>query len=64
MHLPFASTWSTPETPPGNPREPRGNGIVLACLFLAAWEGSRLVLEKISLDHGDIPTGFVRGSAT
>ena len=23
-----------------------------------------MVLEKTSLDHGDIPAGFVRGSAT
>ena len=27
-------------------------------------EGSCLVLETTLLDHGDIPTGFVRGSAT
>ena len=26
--------------------------------------GSCLVLERTSLDHEDIPTGFVRGSAT
>ena len=27
-------------------------------------EGSCLVFETTSLDHGDIPTGFVRGSGT
>ena len=27
-------------------------------------EESCLVLETTSLDHGDMPTGFVRGSAT
>ena len=32
--------------------------------FFPAGEGSCLVLETTSLDHGDIPTGFVRGSET
>ena len=27
-------------------------------------EGSCFALETTLLDHGDIPTGFVRGSAT
>ena len=28
--------------------------------FFSAGEGSCLVLETTSLDHGDMPTGFVR----
>ena len=58
MHLSFASRGSTPGTPPGNPRAPRGVGTVLVFLF------SREEGELFSFENGDIPTGFVRGSAT
>ena len=53
-----------PGYPPGNLREARRNGLVLVLLFFPAGEGSCLVLETTSVDHGDIPTGFVRDSAT
>ena len=48
---------------PGHPWEARGNGVVLVFLFPAG-EGSCLVLETTLVDHEDIPTGLVRGSAT
>lgn len=32
--------------------------------FYPAGEGSCLVLETTSLDHGDVPSGYVRGSGT
>ena len=54
----------TPETSPGNPWEPRVEWYSFGVSFFPAGEGSCLVLETTSLDHGDIPTGFVRGSAT
>ena len=38
----------------------RGNGTVFFISFFPAGEGSCLVLETTSLDHGDIPKGFVR----
>ena len=48
------------------PRHPRGTyessgGMVQFYYFnILAGEGSCLVLETISLDHRDIPTGFAR----
>ena len=45
--------------PPGNPWTRRGNGTVLVLIFFPAGEGSFIVLGTISLDHGDVPTGFV-----
>ena len=53
--------------PLGHPRGTHGNpwGIVqFWYFFFPAGEGSCLALEMTSLNHGDIPTGFVRGSAT
>ena len=47
----------------GHPWGTRGNprGMVQFWYFLfAAGEGSCLVLETTSLDHGDIPTGLLR----
>ena len=61
MHLSFASPWVDTLDIPG---EPKGNGTVLVFTFFPAGEGFCLVLETTSQDHGDIPTGFVRGSAT
>ena len=49
----------TPGHPPKNAREPRKNGTVLIFLFPLG-EGSGLVLNTTSQDHGDILTGFVR----
>ena len=50
---------STPGTPPGI----QGGWYSFGISFFPAREGSCLVLETTPLDHGDIPTGFVRGSA-
>lgn len=60
MHLSFSSPWSTPGEPMGSPGEWSRFGIS----FFPAGEGSWLVSEKTFMDHGDIPTGFVWGSAT
>ena len=57
MHLSFSSPWVDPRDIPG---EPRGNGTVLVFLFSPAGERNCLVLETTSLEHGNIPTGFVR----
>ena len=60
MHLSFASPWADPWDTHGHP----GRWYSFCIAFLPAREGSCLVLETTSLDHVDIPTGFVRGSAT
>lgn len=52
----FASSWIYPRDTHGNP-----DGMVH---FYPAGEGSCLVLETTSLDHGDVPSGYVRGSGT
>ena len=49
---------------PGHPRGSQGKWYSFGISFFPAEEGSCLVLETISLDHLDIPTGFVWGSAT
>ena len=48
----------------GHSRESKGNSDVLVFLFFPAGKGSCLVLETTSLDHGDVPRGYVRGSGT
>ena len=64
MHLSFASPcvdpWDTPGEPSGTQREWYSFGIS----FSPAAEGNCVVLETTFLDHGDIPTGLVRGSGT
>ena len=60
MHLSFSSPWSTP----GEPMESPGEWSRFGISFFPAGEGSWLVSEKTFMDHGDIPTGFVWGSAT
>ena len=64
MHLLFASLWvdlrDTPEEPTGS----QGGWYSFGISFFPAGEGSCLVLETTSLNHGETPTGFVRGSAT
>ena len=55
-----ASPWVDPQDTPGIPGEWYSFGIS----FFPAEEGSCLVLKTTCLGHGDIPTGFVRGSAT
>ena len=45
----------------GHPREPRYS---YGISFFPLEEGSCLVSETNSLDHGDIPTGFGFGSGT
>ena len=57
MHLSFASPWV-------DPRGTQGEWYSFGISFFPAGEGSCLGLEKTSLDHGDISTGFVRGRAT
>ena len=60
--------------PPGHPRGTHGNPGELTgtqgkwysfdISFFLAGEESCLTLETTSLDHGDIPTGLTRASAT
>ena len=51
---------STPGTPSGNP----GGRVQFWYFFFPKGGGSCLVSKTTLLDHGDIPTGFARGSAT
>ena len=60
MHLSFASPWVDPRDTHGNPE----GRVHFWYFFFPLREGSCLVLETTSLDHGNIPTGFVRGSGT
>ena len=48
----------------GEPTGTQGEWYSFGISFFPAGEGSCLVLETTSLDHGDILTGFVRGSGT
>ena len=63
MHLSFASPWVDTLDIPREPTGTQGCGTVLV-FFFPAGDGICLVLETTSQDHGDIPTGFVRGSGT
>ena len=60
MHLAFGSMWVDPRDSPG---EPMGM-VQFWYFFFPVGEGSCLVLETALLDHGNIPKGFARGSAT
>ena len=51
--LPLASP------PPGEPMDTKGEWYSFGINFFPAGEGSFIVLGTISLDHGDVPTGFV-----
>ena len=64
MHLSFASPWVDTLDIPGEPTGTQGEWHSFGIYFFPAGEGFCLVLETTSQDHGDIPTGFVRGSAT
>ena len=57
----FASPWVDPWDTPEEPRGTQGGMVQFGISFFLAGEGSCLVLDTSSLDHGDIPTGFVRG---
>lgn len=62
MYLSFASSRVDPRGTHGYT-----GGMVQYCIsFFSATEGkgSCLALKTTSLDHGDIPMGLVRGSAT
>ena len=48
----------------GPPTRTQGEWYSFGSSFFPAGEGSCLVLETTSLDHGDTHTGFVCGSAT
>ena len=62
MDLSFASPWVDPRDTPGEPTGIQGGWYSFGISFFPAREGSCLVLETTPLDHGDIHTGFVRGS--
>ena len=69
MRLSFASPWVDRVDPRGTTGEPtggqpEGKWSSFDIPFFLAGEGSCLVLKMTSVDHGDLPTGFVRGSAT
>ena len=64
MHLSFASPWVDPRDIPGEPMGTQGEWYSFGISFFSVGEGSCLILGTTSLDHGDIPTGFVRGSGT
>ena len=64
MHLSFASPWIDPRVTPGVPTGSQGEWSSFGISFFPAGAGDCLVLETTSVDHGHIPTGFVRGSAT
>ena len=64
MHLSFASPWVDPRDTPEEPTSTQGGWYRFGISSFLAWKGTCLVLKTTSLDHGDIPTGFVRGSAT
>jgi len=63
MHLSFASSRVELRDTPGGTHESSGGMVQFYYFNILAGEGSCLVLETISLDHRDIPTGFVRDRA-
>ena len=62
MHLSFASPLVDVQDTPGQPTGTQGEWYSFGISFFPRGEGSCLVLETTLLNHGDIPTGFVRGS--
>ena len=58
--FPWVDPWDTPR----GPRRTQGGMVQFGISFFLAGEGSCLVLDTTLLDHGDIPTGFVRASVT
>ena len=59
VHLSFPSPWVEPQDTPGEPTGRQGEWSSFGISFFPAGEGSCLVLETTSVDHGNIPTGFV-----
>ena len=60
--LSFDSPWVDRWDTPGEPRGTQGGMVQFGICFFPAGEGNCLVLDTSSLNHGDIPTGFVRVS--
>ena len=68
MHWSFASPWADPEY---TPSETHGNPVEMVVMvqywysfFSSRGRGVVYFGSIFFLDHGDIPTGFVLGSAT
>ena len=64
LQVSFASPCVDPRDTPGEPTGTQGEWYGFGIPFFPVGEESYLVLGTTSLDHGDIATGFVRGSAT
>ena len=64
MQLSFSPPWVDPWDTPGKPTGTKGRMVQFSSSFFLAGDRSCLVLDMTSLDHGNIPMGFVRGSVT